>query len=401
VKERRLKVSKLFGLIKFIFNTLFILFASIAVVLIFAALAVLGPDTERIRIDTGSGWSLPPLSPEAQELYTILRGRVEALNTPLSNDPTAVIFPVLEGETALDIASHLQTGGLISDAELFAQLLRYNDLDTQLRAGDYQLRRNMTMREIGQALYYSRSARPIVTVPPGWRLEQLADHLTALEIMDGELFLEQARQGTIVNHPFLLDRPEGHSYEGYLFPGTYPVSNRTTPAGLISQMLDNMGRHLPQNTFSLAQQQGLTFHQVLILASIVEREAALDEERPLIASVYLNRLKPSIVNFHLQADPTVQYAMGYQSGSQQWWKTPVSLEEYQQIDSPYNTYLYPGLPPGPIASPGLASIMAVLQPAQTDYLFFVCRHPHCEGGEHVFSHTYEEHLQNARVYWEQ
>ena len=174
-----------------------------------------------------------------------------------------------------------------------------------------------------------------------------------------------------------------------------------TPADLISQMLNNMGRHLPQNTFSLAQQQGLTFHQVLILASIVEREAALDEERPLIASVYLNRLKPSIVNFHLQADPTVQYAMGYQSGSRQWWKTPVSLEEYQQIDSPYNTYLYPGLPPGPIANPGLASIMAVLQPAQTDYLFFVCRHPRCEGGEHVFSHTYEEHLQNAQIYWEQ
>jgi UPF0755 protein len=93
--------------------------------------------------------------------------------------------------------------------------------------------------------------------------------------------------------------------------------------------------------------------------------------------------------------------MGYQSGSRQWWKSPVSLEEYKGVDSPYNTYLYPGLPPGPIASPGLASIMAVLQPAQTDYLFFVCRRPRCEGGEHVFSGTYEEHLQNARVYWEQ
>jgi UPF0755 protein len=394
-------VSKLFGLIKFIFNTLFILFASVTVVLIFAALAVVGPDTERIRIDTGSGWYLPPLSPEAQELYTLLQSRVETLNTPLSNDPSALIFPVLEGETALDIASRLQAGGLISDAELFAQLLRYNGLDTQLRAGDYQLRRNMTMREIGQALYRSRPDRSVVTVPPGWRLEQLADHLTALEIMDGALFLEQARQGTIVNHPLLLDRPEGHSYEGYLFPGTYRVSDRMTPAALIDQMLDNMGRHLPQNTFSLAQQQGLTFHQVLILASIVEREAALDEERPLIASVYLNRLRPSIVNFHLQADPTVQYAMGYQSGSRQWWKSPVSLEEYKEIDSPYNTYLYPGLPPGPIASPGLASIMAVLQPAQTGYLFFVCRQPHCEGGNHVFSQTYEEHLQNARVYWEQ
>jgi UPF0755 protein len=394
-------MSKLLGLIKFIFNALFLLFGTIAVVLIFSALAMSGPDTERIRIDAGSHWFFPPLSAEAQELYFILRERVDELNTPLSGDPTVVIFPILEGETALDIAARLQAGGLVSDAELFAQLLRYNGLDTQLRAGEYQLRRNMTMRQIGWALYRNRPIHPTVTVPPGWRLEQLAEYLTAHDIMAGDLFLEQARQGSIVNHPLLLDRPAGQSYEGYLFPGSYTLPEQPTPADLISQMLDNMNRQLPQNTYSLAQQQGLSFYQVLVLASIVEREAALDSERPLIASVYLNRLKPSIVNFHLQADPTVQYAMGYQPHSGQWWKTPVQLDEYKLIDSPYNTYLYAGLPPGPIASPGLPSIIAVLQPAQTDYLFFVCRYPRCEGGEHTFSSTYEEHLQNARIYWGQ
>ncbi len=91
--------------------------------------------------------------------------------------------------------------------------------------------------------------------------------------------------------------------------------------------------------------------------------------------------------------------MGYQSETDQWWKTPVSLEEYDAVDSPYNTYLYPGLPPGPIANPGLASIMAVLQPAETDYFFFVCRRPRCEGGEHVFARTYEEHLENVATYY--
>jgi UPF0755 protein len=103
----------------------------------------------------------------------------------------------------------------------------------------------------------------------------------------------------------------------------------------------------------------------------------------------------------LQADPTVQYAMGYQPNADQWWKTPVTLDEYKQIDSPYNTYLYPGLPPGPIDSPSLASILAVLQPAESNFHFFVCGRPGCEGGQHVFAATYQEHLQNVAAYFGQ
>ena len=120
-----------------------------------------------------------------------------------------------------------------------------------------------------------------------------------------------------------------------------------------------------------------------------------------MASVYLNRLDPGSGAPNLQADPTVQYALGYQPDTDQWWKTPINIDEYIVVDSPYNTYLYEGLPPGPIASPSLDSIMAVLQPAETDYLFFVCRRPNCENGEHAFAATYEEHLQNAQTYWEE
>ena len=164
-------------------------------------------------------------------------------------------------------------------------------------------------------------------------------------------------------------------------------------------MLNNLAQHLPPDAADLAQQQGLTFYQALTLASIVEREAALAQERPIIASVFLNRLKPGSGAPYLQADPTLQYALGQDRRSGQWWFVPPDLEEYVAIDSPYNTYLYPGLPPGPIASPGIDSIIAVLQPAETDYLFFVCRWPGCKGGEHVFAATYEEHLQNVRLYW--
>jgi UPF0755 protein len=256
----------------------------------------------------------------------------------------------------------------------------------------------MTMRQIGAALHFGRSAQLVATVPPGWRLEQLADYLSAAGIMDGNQFLRQARQGTIVIHPLLAERPAGLSYEGYLFPGTYPLPDQPTPADLIGRMLNNMAQQLPPEAGSLAKQQGLTWHEVLTLASIVEREARLASERPLIASVYLNRLKPGSGTPYLQADPTVQYALGRDRSSGQWWSVPSDLEEYVSIDSPYNTYLYPGLPPGPIASPGLDSIVAVLQPAETDYLFFVCRRPACAGGEHVFAATYQQHLQNVQAY---
>ena len=117
----------------------------------------------------------------------------------------------------------------------------------------------------------------------------------------------------------------------------------------------------------------------------------MPEERPTIASVYLNRVKAGM---YLNADPTVQYAMGYQPETGQWWKTPVTIEEYQSVNSPYNTYLHPGLPPGPICNPGLASILAVLQPAETDYLYFLAK----GDGSHAFAKTFEEHLQNRQRY---
>ena len=156
-------------------------------------------------------------------------------------------------------------------------------------------------------------------------------------------------------------------------------------------MLDTMQSRLPAGWEGMAAAQNLNFYQVLTLASIVEREAVVAEERPIIASVYLNRIKKYM---YLQADPTVQYAMGFQPESGQWWKTPVTLEEYQNVNSPYNTYLYPGLPPGPICSPGASSIVAVLQPAQTSYLFFLAR----GDGTHVFAETWEEHQRNVQQY---
>lgn len=324
-------------------------------------------------------------------LSLYLQSRAEEINAPPSDDPTPIAFTVEVGETAIGIAARLQELGLITDATLFRRFLQYHGLDASLEAGEYQLRRNMTMREIAEALQQSRMQEVVVTIPEGWRAEQIADFLTAQNIMDGSVFLAAVRQGVAIDHPLLSDRPTGLGFEGYLFPDTYRLPAQARPEDLLTRMLDNMQAQLPIGWEGMASGQGLTFYQALTLASIVEREAVVPEERPTIASVYLNRLQQGM---YLQADPTVQYAMGFQPETGQWWKTPVTLEEYENVNSPYNTYLYPGLPPGPICSPGASSILAVLQPAQTSYLFFLAR----GDGSHVFAETFEEHQRNLQIY---
>lgn len=341
--------------------------------------------------EAGPSVGRAPADAEDVALYLLLQARADEINAPLSDDPTEVPFTIAAGESALAVAERLAALNLVSDAQLFRQFLRYNQLDVSIEAGDYTLRRNMNMKDIGAALQKASFKEVVVTIPEGWRAEQIAEMLTGEEIMDGSEFLAVVREGAAVEHNLLFDRPEGQSYEGYLFPDTYRLPVNATPADLIERMLDNLAAKLPANTFDLAGRQNLSLYQVLTIASIVEREAVIAAERPTIASVYLNRIAQ---NMYLQADPTVQYAMGYQPESDQWWKTPVTLEEYSAINSPYNTYLNPGLPPGPIANPGIDSIVAVLEPADTNYLFFVAY----GDGAHVFAETFEEHQSNVKIY---
>jgi UPF0755 protein len=318
-----------------------------------------------------------------------LQSQAQVINTPVSADPSPVPFTVQMGENAASISDRLLEQDLITDADTFRLFLRYNGLDASLEAGDYELRRNMTMRQIAQSLQKANFEEVSITIPEGWRTEQVAEMLTNENIMDGAAFLAFVRQGVGVEHPLLADRPAGASYEGYLFPDTYRLPVKAKPQDLVQRMVENMAAKIPPNAVELASAQGYNFYQMLTLASIVEREAVIADERPSIASVYLNRLKQGM---YLQADPTVQFAMGYQTDTGQWWKTPVLLEEYSQVNSPYNTYLNPGLPPGPIASPGASAINATLQPAQTNYLFFMG----CGGqGAHLFASDYATHEANV------
>lgn len=345
---------------------------------------------EAASISVGDAAGLrSPQNIEEFFLSLYLQSQSQKINTPISNDPSPVPFTVEVGENAVTISRKLLEQQFIEDADLFRLFLRYNGLDATLEAGDYELRRNMNMREIAEALQKASFEEVVVTIPEGWRAEQIAELLTRQEIMDGAEFLAFVRQGVGVDHPLLADRPAGASYEGFLFPDTYRLPVRATPEDLIGRMVQNMAGKIPANATQLAAGQGYTFYEILTVASIVEREAVIADERPTIASVYLNRLAQGM---YLQADPTVQYAMGYQTDTGQWWKTPVTLEEYSQVNSPYNTYLNPGLPPGPIANPGAASINATLQPAQTTYLFFMG----CGGeGAHLFAEDFASHEANV------
>lgn len=331
------------------------------------------------------------------------------LHQPLSVDQRPVRFVVEPGTPARVIGLNLQNAGLIGDDLLFEAYVRVNGLASRLNAGTFELAPSMTLVEIVETLLDAQAASLTITIPEGWRLEQIAEHLSATGIFSGTpqavaTYLQQAQTSDLRNldpgkYRFLQDRPAGVSLEGYLFPDTYHIpSTQPTAADLLSRQLDNFAERVPPlyQAAVAAGQTELRLYQVLTLASIVEREAVVAEERPVIAGVYLNRLA---VGMMLNADPTVQYALGYQPASGQWWKTPVFLEEYSGVDSPYNTYLYTGLPPGPICNPGLSSIQAVLAPAQHDFLYFVALPD--GSGRHVFAQTWEEHQLNVQKYLQQ
>lgn len=382
-------------ILRTIFRLLVFIIALAAIVVILGAgyWAFTNPTSNaaaaEISVGDAAAVGKQPESIEEFFLALYLQTQSEAINASISDDPSPVPFTVDIGENARTIGVKLVEQNFITDADLFRLFLRYNGLDSSLEAGDYTLRRDMNMREIAQALQKASFEEVVVTIPEGWRAEQVAELLTQAEIMDGALFLATVRQGDTVAHPLLADRPAGTSYEGYLFPDTYRLPINATPEDLIGRMLDNMASKIPANALDLASAQGYTFYEIITVASIVEREAVIPEERPTIASVYRNRLAQGM---YLQADPTVQYAMGYQTDTSQWWKTPVTLEEYSEVDSPYNTYLYSGLPPGPIANPGASSLIATLQPEQTTFLFFMG----CGGeGRHLFAEDFTTHEQNV------
>jgi UPF0755 protein len=317
-----------------------------------------------------------------------LRYRGSDVTEPADPDATnAVTFVVELGESPATIAWHLEEMGLIKDSELFRRVVQYWGADQDIQAGVYSLMPSMTMEEIMRELRTGRKPSVTVTIPEGWRAEQIAAALEEAGVVSAEEFMQVVHQWRD-DYDFLRDRPVGSatSVEGFLFPDTYQLPLQTEAIQVLDIMLQNWDRRVSPELRAKAEERGLTLYEVVTMASIVEREAVIAEERPVIAGVYYNRL---VEGMHLQADPTVQYALGYNVESGKWWED-ITQEQYSSVESPYNTYVNPGLPPGPICNPGLAAIEAALEPEESNYLFFV----HVGEGRHVFAETYEEHLRN-------
>jgi UPF0755 protein len=262
-------------------------------------------------------------------------------------------------------------------------------VEGKMVAGSYEFDRGMPTLQVIGRLRAGITMPLTVTVPEGLRSEEVALLMEREGIVSAEEF-RAALASEKYDFGFLAERPPGAGLEGYLFPATYGFSRGVTAEEMVRRMLAAFDEQVTPELRQAAQNAGLTLHEAVTLASIIEREAVKAEERPVIAGVFLNRLR---LGMPLDADPTVQYALANDSANVErfgFWKQGLTLEDLQ-VDSPYNTYVNGGLPPGPICNPGLASLEAVAHPAQTGYLYFVAR----DDGSHVFAETLEEHQRNV------
>ncbi len=321
----------------------------------------------------------------------MLSGRQDALNRPAGSDESPVRFTVNPGDTPPLVAQNLLNAGLISNADLYVDYAFVEGLDTQMEAGVYFPRQSMTIPEIALMLTDSSKSHIPFRILEGWRMEEIANTIDASGLFGftGLDFLAVTGPGATVDPAFAAEvgLPAGASLEGFLFPDTYQLPPDINAEGLRDELLqtflDKTGPQLRQD----AQVQDFSLFQIVTLASIIERESVVADENPRIAAVYRNRLA---IGMKLDADPTVQYGIGYKDGT--WWPQ-ITQDDYVNVLSDYNTYLGPGLPPGPIANPGLSAIRAAVYPEDNDFLYFRAA---CDGsGLHNFAHSFEEHLANA------
>lgn len=304
----------------------------------------------------------------------VLTWNAETLTSPTRSKGEMTTFEIQPGESPAAVIQRLHQNGLIEHPTLFRTFLVYSGIDTRIQAGEYQLSPRMSEMEIARSLENPAPGKTTLAILPGWRVEEIAHKLPGLGLtMSPQAFIQEVQR---------RDR------EGYLFPGTYQIRRDISPSQLVDTLSGAFQEHLTADIISGFNDQGLSIAEGIILASIVEKEAVLEDEMPQIASVFLNRLR---LDMPLGADPTIQYALGYQENKRTWWKNPLTVQDFA-VNSPFNTYQNKGLPPAPICNPGLKAIKAVAFPASTPYYYFSAA---CDGsGSHQFSTTFEEHQKN-------
>ncbi|MTV49741.1 endolytic transglycosylase MltG [Heliobacillus mobilis] len=293
-----------------------------------------------------------------------------------------IIVNIPSNVSAKEIGGILEQQKVIRSSWAFSLYTRFHGSES-LKAGDYLLNSGSSVPQILDQLNDGKTLLYTFTIPEGYTVRQITDLLASKGFVDKEAF-RKALATVPFDYDYLRGLPSNEKrLEGFLFPATYRIQRDTPPEDIVRMLVNRFNQELTPEVRARLKELNMTVHDAVTLASLVEREAAKEEDRPKIAAVFLNRLKK---NMKLEACSTVQYLLD-QPKAKLYYK---DLE----IESPYNTYKHGGLPPGPIASPGQASLKAVLYPDNVDYLYFVAK----GDGYHYFSRTYSEHLQAMAKY---
>jgi len=311
-----------------------------------------------------------------------------SLNIPVSGDKQIKNFIVDAGWGSAKISQELKKNGLIRNPLIFQFYAWKNGISSRLQDGEYFLSQNLNLKEIAQILSRGAGATKEITLTfiEGWNNNEIAFYLEQKGIAKPVDFLAvvQKKADWWDNYDFLNSRPKFADLEGYLFPDTYRFYRDSSISDIAKKLLDNFGEKLTFDLREEIKRQNKTIHEILTVASIIEKEVSTDSDRKIVADIFYKRLRAGMP---LQADSTVNYATGK-------GVTRASAGDIK-IDSPYNTYKYKGLPPGPICNPGMSAILAAIYPTKNDYWYFLT----APDGKVIYSKTHDEHVKAKAKYY--
>ncbi|MCK5061524.1 endolytic transglycosylase MltG [Candidatus Parcubacteria bacterium] len=318
----------------------------------------------------------------------------QGIYSPMSRDESALSFVVASGERVDVIADNLYGFGLIKNKNIFKIYIWQKELGGSLQAGTYLLNTKMSIVDIAMRLSTGQTENReiIIKIIEGWTIEDIDKYLSNLNIISSQEFSSLANQKT-ASWPFEFVKPEAlagipinQPLEGYLFPDTYRMYNDARAEDVIEKLINTFASRLTGEMINEINKQGKTIHEIITTASIIEKEVSLDKDRKIVSGILNKRLD---IGMRLEVDSSINYITGKND--------PAARYSDLEIDSPYNTYKYYGLPPGPICNPGLSSINAAINPVDSDYLFYLNRQD-TKTKETIFSKTYDEHLRNKNKY---
>lgn len=296
----------------------------------------------------------------------------------LSPSSSQKLFVITPGQPLVQVAANLQKEHIIRNAFAFRLLVAQMGISQSIQAGDFNLSSGMSAKEIATVLTHG-AIDVWVTLPEGLRIEEQADRIE-----------QKLKFGASPDYKFDKKQYIQLAKEGYMFPDTYLIPKDAAAQEVSDRLQQTFKQKIGNTLLNKGSQYGLSPQDAIILASILEKEAKTSEEKPIIAGILVNRLN---IGLPLQVDATVAYAKGYDSGQNTWW-SQITVADYQEVRSPYNTYLHLGLPPAPISSPGLDSVSAAVNPTQTDYYYYL----HDTSGKIHYAKTAQEHNQNIQTY---